>query len=161
MLCVPHLGLWLLYTLLSSLMSTAGTMILPSAERATGPNRKNTRLQISKGTNPVRHFPEFPLFRLNLPPATNPNHLPSIPVQGNWSVPVGVESTIPPTHLGRKQQPHRESCPPLTQVVQRRWWLVPSPYHLMNSVTQAICAKADNSNSSPTGLHELRIYILQ
>lgn len=60
-----------------------------------------TRLQISKGTNPMLHFPKLPLFRLNLPPGTNSNHLPSIPVQGNWLVPMGAAmgagSTIPPT----------------------------------------------------------------
>jgi len=109
----------------------------------------------------IQHFPEFPFFRLNLPPATQSNHLSSMLVQENWSVPRGVGSTIPLTHLRRKQQPHRESCPPLTEIAQTRGCLITSSQQLMNSVIQAICAKADNSNSSLRPICELWIYILQ
>lgn len=47
-------------------------------------------------------------------PVTNSSHCPGTTGHGNWSVPMGVGSTVPLTHLGREQQPPRGSCPQLS-----------------------------------------------
>lgn len=47
-------------------------------------------------------------------PVTNSSHCPSTTGHRNWSVPMGVGSTVLLTRLGREQQPPRESCPRLS-----------------------------------------------
>lgn len=153
------LHLWLLYTRLSLLRSTAGTMILSlcwKGLRSQQENPKAADLQRDKSSASLSRIPfiqaqSTSCHQLQSPsPHTSSGKLVSTSGGGKHH----------PTHpFGRKASQGKLS--PLTQIVQTRWWLVPSPYHLVNSATQAICAKADNSNSGPTALYELWIYILQ
>lgn len=86
--------------------------------------------------------PRIP-FRLNPPPATDSNHLPSTPVHGNWSVPCAWDTpSHPPTWGGSSSLKGK--------LFSNSGGWSQLPPSLKNSVTQAARTEAGNSNSSPT-----------